>query len=383
MTDALAVVRDQIGTASATPKCRKCGCLQDTVDSLATSPAAGDLGPVLAAARAAFEPRSYDCLGCATCYPAIAANAMADAYPGCADVLSFCPTDEPRPRAGWPPLPGDYRIKTFMAPVAVCTLNTPELVEALVERSPAGLAIAGTLRTENLGIERLVQNVLANPNIRSLVVCGTDTEGTLGHLPGRSLMALHRHGIDEQRRIIDAPGRRPVLKNLDSTLVDAFRRRLELIDLMGESDIDSIASAVARGAEKNPWPATPIAASATVQLVAAGEPEQLVLDPAGFVVIHGDARTRSLVAEHYTNQGVLDLIVDGATPASVVGALIDRGLVTRLDHAAYLGQELARAESALRDGRPYVQDKAAGGVPRSSKTESSCGCAGPCNEERR
>jgi tetrahydromethanopterin S-methyltransferase subunit A len=382
MSEALALVRDQLGAATATPKCWKCGCLHDTVNSLATSRAAGDLAPVLAAARAAFASRAYDCLGCATCYPAVATNAMVDAYPEIADSLSFCPTDDALPRAGWPPLPGNYRIKTFIAPVAVCTLNSPELPEALVEHSPVGLAIAGTMRTENLGIERLVQNVLANPNIRFLVVCGADTEGTIGHLPGRSLVALHRLGIDDHGRIIDAPGRRPVLENLDPSLVDAFRRRIEVVDLIGESDIVLIASAVARCAEKDPGPATPLAVPSTVQLVAAREPEQLVLDPAGFVVIHGDARTQALVAEHYTNQGVLDLIVDGATPASVMAVLIDRGLVTRLDHAAYLGQELARAEAALRDGRPYVQEKAAGGVPKPATAQGSCGCAGSCPEQR-
>ena len=382
MSGALAVVKEQIGTASATPKCLKCGCLHDTVDSLANSPAAGDLRPVLAVARGAFQPRAYDCLGCAICYPAIATNAMADAYPGFADGLSICPTEEARPRVGWPPFPGDYRTKAFLAPVAVCTLNSPELIDALIEYSPVGLAIAGTMCTENLGIERLVQNVLANPNIRFLVVCGADTEGTIGHLPGRSLVALHRNGIDGRRRIIDAPGRRPVLKNLEPSLVDAFRRRIELVDLIGESDVVSIESAVARCAERDPGPSEPLDLSTTVQVIAAREPDRLALDPAGYIVIHSDARTKALVAEHYTNQGVLDLIVDGATPARVMAALIERGLVTRLDHAAYLGQELARAERALRDGSRYVQDKAAGRVPVPTSAQGSCGCSGSCTEDR-
>jgi tetrahydromethanopterin S-methyltransferase subunit A len=56
--------------------------------------------------------------------------------------------------------------------------------------------------------------------------------------------------------------------------------------------------------------------------------------------------------------------------------------VTTLDHSAYLGQELARAERALRDGARYVQDKAAGGSPLPSAPEGSCGCAGSCTEER-
>lgn len=382
MSDALTVVREQIRIASAAPKCWKCGCLHDAVASLATSPVAGDLGPLLAVARAAFQPRAYDCLGCATCHPAVATNAMADAYPEFGEGLSFCPTEESRPRAGWPPLPGDYRIKTFTASVAVCALNSPGIMDAIFESAPVGLAIAGTLRTENLGIERLVQNLLSNPNLRFLVVCGADAEGAIGHLPGRSLAALHRNGTDGRGRIIDAPGRRPILQNLESPLVDAFRRRVELVDMIGEADVVSIASAVARCAARHPGPAEPLDVSSTVPVVEANEPERLVFDPAGYVVIHADSRSQALVAEHYTNQDVLDLIVEGASPACVMAALIERGLVTRLDHAAYLGQELARAERALRDGARFVQDKAAGSGPRPSVADGSCGCAGSCTERR-
>jgi tetrahydromethanopterin S-methyltransferase subunit A len=34
------------------------------------------------------------------------------------------------------------------------------------------VALVGTLQTENLGIERVIGNVLANPHIRLLLVCG-------------------------------------------------------------------------------------------------------------------------------------------------------------------------------------------------------------------
>ncbi|WP_298670234.1 dihydropteroate synthase-like protein [uncultured Methanofollis sp.] len=46
----------------------------------------------------------------------------------------------------------------------------------------------------------------------------------------------------------------------------------------------------------------------------------------------------------------------GRTAADLTAALLDGGCVTRLDHAAYLGRELARAEVAAHLGRSYVQD---------------------------
>jgi len=40
------------------------------------------------------------------------------------------------------------------------------------------------MHTENLGIERLITNILANPEIRFLILCGEDTQKAVGHLLG-------------------------------------------------------------------------------------------------------------------------------------------------------------------------------------------------------
>lgn len=62
--------------------------------------------------------------------------------------------------------------------VAVCTLNSDALAVAVHEAAPVGLGVVGTLRTENIGIERIVKNTLSNPNIRRLVLCRDDTRRT-------------------------------------------------------------------------------------------------------------------------------------------------------------------------------------------------------------
>lgn len=48
--------------------------------------------------------------------------------------------------------------------------------------------------------------------------------------------------------------------------------------------------------------------------------------------------------------------IAGKSARGILNIIIDRGLVTRLDHAGYLGRELERAELALRLGRSYAQD---------------------------
>ncbi len=373
--EALAIVSEQIAEATAAKKCHACGCFQAAVAAFEQTEAGQrELAPVLARARETFAPRKYDCLGCEVCFPAVAENAFADAFPGEARA-PLCPTDAPAERSGWPPLPGDYVVVRHGAPVAVCTLNSAPLAKELADRSPGGLAIAGTLHTENLGIERIVRNVLANPNVRFLVLCGEDTRQAIGHLPGQSLAALCEHGIDDAGRIRGARGKRPVLKNVAREEVEAFRRQMELVPLVDELDPGRIGREVEACASRNPGAFEGAPAAATVPVVLAHEPARLVLDPAGFLVVYPD-RTRGLVLEHYRNEGVLDLVIEGPTASAVGTTAIERGIVSRLDHAVYLGRELARAEETLRTGAPYMQDRAPGPLPEEEPKES-CGCTDP------
>lgn len=84
-----------------------------------------------------------------------------------------------------------------------------------------------------------------------------------------------------------------------------------------------------------------------------------VADPSGYLVVHADSR-RLLVIEHYRNDGLLTAVIEAATATDGYTSVLAAGLVSRLDHAAYLGRELARAERALRAGTRYQQDAAPG-----------------------
>ena len=75
------------------------------------------------------------------------------------------------------------------------------------------VAIYGWLKTENIGLEKIVANVISNPNIRYIVVCGDDIRG---HRSGLSLIALNKNGIDGNNKIIDAPGAIPYIENLNN-----------------------------------------------------------------------------------------------------------------------------------------------------------------------
>jgi dihydropteroate synthase len=50
------------------------------------------------------------------------------------------------------------------------------------------------------------------------------------------------------------------------------------------------------------------------------------------------------------------VIIKGETAENIFSTIEKMGLITRLDHAAYLGRELAKAEIALVTGKEYIQD---------------------------
>lgn len=373
---ALNVIQEQITEAIRAPKCHSCGCLQKTVAALADTEAGQhELAPVLREAKSVFVPLEYDCLGCPVCYPAIAANAFAEAHPETAAGLDLCPTETPDERVGWPVLTGDYFVLRYQAPVAVCTLNSPQTATELRDLAPAGLSIVGTLHTENLGIERLIQNVNANGNLRFLIVCGQDTQQRIGHLPGQSLASLFANGVDDRLRIIGALGKRPALRNIAIEEVEAFRRNIELVELTGEERPSIIAEQITRCASRNPGAAAGIVFHNAIETVFVDEAEPLVLDPAGYFVVYPEPRRRTLVLEHYTSKGALDAVLEGQTGGGLYQAAISRSLISRLDHAAYLGRELARAEQSLKDGTPYVQDRAPEPKKVSASSASPCGCS--------
>ncbi len=359
---ALQEALEHLQEAISAEKCRACGCFHNLVQALEQAFSHGEgpweLSKAVEAAKRCLVEQRYDCLGCAVCIPPLVLNALSQAFGEAVSELEVCPTKQVTERQGWPPLPGDYRVLRYQAPVAVCTLTLEDLAASVVREAGLEIAIVGTLHTENLGIERLIQNILANPHIRFVVLCGADSQHAVGHYPGLSLMALAQQGINDHKRIIGAHGRRPILKNINPEAVARFREVVEVIDLIGETNVAQILLAAERCGARSPGPAEPYALSHIVAPLPGYLPARMVSDPAGYFVVYVD-RARGIISlEHYQNDGLLDSVIEGASASELYTPAIDRGLISRLDHAAYLGRELARAEESLHSGEPFIQDAA-------------------------
>ena len=124
------------------------------------------------------------------------------------------------------PWGGEYTTYKDNSPVAVVLLN--------IEYTPPNtIAIYGPLKTENIGIEKIVANIISNPNIRYLIICGDDIKG---HRSGSSLISLHKNGIDNKNKIINAPGAIPYIENLKKGALNRFKKQIQIIDLLGIKD---------------------------------------------------------------------------------------------------------------------------------------------------
>jgi len=140
-----------------------------------------------------------------------------------------------KPHPDYPAEEGRYVRGNDHSPVAVAIVlnydddKIPPEIEAFVRAGlEGGAALSGTVQTENIGFEKIICNIVANPNIRYLILGGPESPG---HLTGEALKALCSNGVDAKKRIIGTNAPHPLLYNLPEEFITRFREQLTLIDL--------------------------------------------------------------------------------------------------------------------------------------------------------
>ena len=223
-------------------------------------------------------------------------------------------------------------------------------------------AIAGYCETENIGIEKIVKNIITNSSIRYLLLCGKDSgNGKMGHLSGQTILSLHKNGITEKGKIIGAKGKRPVLKNVTPEQIKSFQSQVGIVNLIGTTSFDKIKNVITVYHTKHKPPYSQDAVTlSTNKIISAKNPERLVLDKKGFFVIIPQKAENKIYVEYYENSGKLLHTIEGTDAASIYYTIIEKGFIAKLDHAAYIGKELTKAEYYLKYDIPFIQDKALG-----------------------
>ena len=160
------------------------------------------------------------------------------------------------PHPEYPPEEGRYIRGNDYSPVAVVIILThdedkipPEIEKLVRTGAESGAALSGTVQTPNIGIEKIICNVVANPNIRYAILSGPESEG---HKTGDALKSLFKNGVDEKKRIIGTEAKHPLLYNLPFEFIERFLDQVTLVDLQFKGTPETIRKAVWSCYQENP-----------------------------------------------------------------------------------------------------------------------------------
>jgi tetrahydromethanopterin S-methyltransferase subunit A len=255
----------------------------------------------------------------------------------------------------WPFVSGNYLVLDDTAPIVIVMPDNPELAEDLAALSIRDLCMISPACRSASDIEKLIRNVESNLAIHSIVLANGE-EQTYPAM--EALCAIF--GGDEECSEKAASLVHAVRGRLGSLDIDTLQDRIKVVDMLGCVDIDKIIAGVNKlGSEAVRSNAgfrvqDPDSDAGIERVIAPSSiATDLQLDKAGSYVIR--TQKRSIVVEHLNSKGELLRIIEGTTARDICTTLIRNGWVSKLDHAAYLGCELTRAEAAVRHGTPYEQ----------------------------
>ena len=147
--------------------------------------------------------------------------------------------------SGWPLIKGDFHSGDANSPVAVITMGSHLDEQGICD---AGAALCGSCKTENLGLEKVIANVIANPNIRFALLVGTEVKG---HLSAQTLVALHKNGVKDGR-VVGAEGAIPFIENLNDAAIKRFQEQVEIVNIMESEDVGAIKAKINELKAKDP-----------------------------------------------------------------------------------------------------------------------------------
>jgi tetrahydromethanopterin S-methyltransferase subunit A len=257
----------------------------------------------------------------------------------------------------WPPAPGHFMLGNGQSAVAVCTLSSTALIDQL---DTEYVAIIGRVYTANIGLEKMIRNVVSNPKLRYLVLCGKESPV---FKVGEALLMLRDNGLDDAGKIIRATGANPELVNLPRETVATFLEQITLINCIGETNPRTLDGTTRELFERQ---TAPYNTDSTTELhlagdapitIEAGRRRWLDLDPHSYFIINLDRERGEIAVERYTTDKKLTHVIRGRAADMLYHTIIKEKLLTQFDHAAYLGAELAKAETALYNNLQYEQDK--------------------------
>lgn len=134
---------------------------------------------------------------------------------------------------GWPIYFSDSLIKgNSESEITIATLWTPaKLIADKID--PKLFSVVGQLYSKE-GINFIIRNILANPKIRYIIVCGTELSGS-----GKALVDFFGKGVDKENNIIDNDFA-AIQKEIPLEALELVRKNIRCENLIGVADMEKI-----------------------------------------------------------------------------------------------------------------------------------------------
>jgi len=224
-----------------------------------------------------------------------------------------------KPSEPWPTITGEYEVGNPESPVAVCTCGSHIKATDLLA---AGAALVGPCKTENIGIEKMVANIISNPNIRFIIITGMEVKG---HITGQAVLAFTQNGIDKEGRIIGAKGAIPFIQNLTPESIERFKSQVEPIFMIDTEDAGVVTSKIKELVSKDPGALD--VEPMTIEIKEGGEEEVGAgLRPMAAEVVEVRGRMRGIDTA-VTNSGLLNKLQAGIYAGKIEGIALGMTVV--------------------------------------------------------
>ena len=207
---------------------------------------------------------------------------------------------------------------------------------------------------------------LSIKNYGTIIVCKSDKEiiDIVNQIAPEHLEIKVKNYNSIEKRIINAVGHFPVLKNLNQEKIDHFKNQIELISIKEEKQIEIIQQKI-NEIKLNTYPfQTPTIKEDNLpeeenftELKTGGKRVLLDYDKNGFFVITVDNFKNKIIVKHYYKDNQPGFIIKGHSSESILLAILKKELISQMSHAGYLGSELSKAEIALKLNLKYTQDQ--------------------------
>ena len=218
------------------------------------------------------------------------------------------------PASGWPIAKGDFHSGDANSPVAVVTMGSHLDEQGICD---GGAALCGSCKTENLGLEKVIANIISNPNIRFVLLCGTEVKG---HLSGQTLVALHKGGVKEGR-VVGAEGAIPFIENLNDAAIKRFQEQIEVVNIMESEDVGAIKAKIGELTSRDPGAFAADPMIVEVKEAAGGEEATGEVQPLSGEVALIHARMK-IIERMVTDIGYRDKFAAGVYGGKIEGLMI-------------------------------------------------------------